>query len=85
MSRSDVIQPRLEYKQIAPEGYEALSRLEVYTRRCGLEPSLLDVVEVRASQINGCAYCLDLHTWVLNTRMGGRACNRRNEPRPRWS
>src|SRR5262249_43367705 len=36
--------------------------LERYIRQCGLEPSLLELVKLRASQINGCAYCVDMHT-----------------------
>lgn len=36
--------------------------LEAYVDHCGLEPSLLDLIKVRASQINGCAYCIDMHT-----------------------
>jgi len=36
--------------------------LESYFQRCGLEPSLLELVKTRASQINGCAYCIDMHT-----------------------
>src|SRR5438105_15433639 len=39
-----------------------MSTLEAYVRRSGLERSLLDLVRLRASQINGCAYCLDMHT-----------------------
>jgi AhpD family alkylhydroperoxidase len=40
----------------------AMLNLSGYEARCGLEPSLLDLVKLRASQINGCAYCLDMHT-----------------------
>ena len=40
----------------------AMSELERYLDECGLEPSLLDLVKLRASQINGCAYCIDMHT-----------------------
>jgi AhpD family alkylhydroperoxidase len=36
--------------------------LETYVRHCGLERSLMELVKVRASQINGCAYCVDMHT-----------------------
>jgi AhpD family alkylhydroperoxidase len=41
---------------------KAMRCLEDYLAECGLEPSLLDLVRTRASQINGCAYCLDMHT-----------------------
>ena len=39
-----------------------MAGLEAYVRGCGLEPSLLELVKTRASQINGCAFCLDMHT-----------------------
>ena len=56
------MQPRLDYKKAAPGGYEAMSGLERYVRRCGLEHSLLELVKTRASQLNSCAYCIDMHT-----------------------
>ncbi len=56
------MQPRLEATKISPEGYRALATLEQYVRRSGLETSLLELVRLRASQINGCAYCVDMHT-----------------------
>jgi AhpD family alkylhydroperoxidase len=45
-----------------PEGYRALQRLGAMVAGCGLETSLLELVKMRASQINGCAYCLDMHS-----------------------
>jgi AhpD family alkylhydroperoxidase len=54
--------PPLNYVAIAPEGVAAMRGLEAYVRGSGLEPSLLDLVKTRASQINGCAYCIDMHT-----------------------
>ncbi len=56
------MKPRIEYQKVAPGAMEAMSGLERYLATCGLEPSLLDLVKVRASQINGCAYCIDMHT-----------------------
>ena len=56
------MEPRLDAGKLAPEGYRALAGLEQYVRRCGLEISLLELVRLRASQINGCAYCVDMHT-----------------------
>ncbi len=53
---------RIDYKTVAPDGYRAMSTLEVYARRSGLEAPLLELVKLRASQINGCAFCLDMHT-----------------------
>ncbi|HEV7526135.1 MAG TPA: carboxymuconolactone decarboxylase family protein [Acidimicrobiia bacterium] len=44
-----------------PEGYEALRRLSDQVNASGLEPDLLELVKMRASQINGCAYCIDMH------------------------
>lgn len=53
---------RIEYAKASPETYRAMAGLEASVRRCGLEPSLLELVKTRASQINGCAFCLDMHT-----------------------
>ena len=53
---------RIEYGGVAPEGMKAMRGLERYVRQCGLEESLLELVKLRASQINGCAYCIDMHT-----------------------
>ncbi|MHB8682159.1 MAG: carboxymuconolactone decarboxylase family protein [Acidimicrobiales bacterium] len=44
-----------------PDGYAALARLDEALRSSGLEANLLELVKIRASQINGCAYCIDLH------------------------
>lgn len=56
------MQPRMDYMKTAPDGYQAMSALESYVRQSGLEHSLLELVKTRASQINGCAFCLDMHT-----------------------
>src|SRR5262249_48027326 len=53
---------RLSAATIAPDGYKALIGVETYIRRCGLEQQLIELVKMRASQINGCAYCLDMHS-----------------------
>jgi AhpD family alkylhydroperoxidase len=55
-------QQRLSAVKVAPDGYKALAGVENYIRQCGLEPRLIDLVKMRASQINGCAYCLDMHS-----------------------
>lgn len=55
------MRPRWEYIEAAPGAYKAMSGLEHYLHQCGLEESLLHLIELRASQINGCAYCLDMH------------------------
>ena len=56
------MQNRLNYAKVAPEGYKTMLALDNYLKHCGLEPSLLELVKARASQINGCAFCLDMHT-----------------------
>ena len=48
--------------KLAPEPQQALLALGKYLMECGLEPGLHELVKIRASQINGCAYCLDMHT-----------------------
>ncbi len=49
------------HPELAPEPYQILLQMYRYTRACGLEHGLLHLVEMRVSQLNGCAYCLDLH------------------------
>jgi AhpD family alkylhydroperoxidase len=56
------MQARIAYDKAAPEGVKAMGTLENYVRHCGLEPALLELVKFRASQINGCAYCIDMHS-----------------------
>jgi AhpD family alkylhydroperoxidase len=56
------MEQRINFGKVAPDGISALLGLEKYIRRSGLEPALLDLVKMRASQINGCAYCLDMHS-----------------------
>jgi AhpD family alkylhydroperoxidase len=53
---------RVDYAKACPKGYEAMISLEGAVRSSGLEPLLLELVKLRASQINGCAYCLDMHS-----------------------
>jgi AhpD family alkylhydroperoxidase len=55
-------EPRIAYHKVAPDGIKHLHGLEKYLAGCGLEKSLLELVKLRASQINGCAYCLDMHS-----------------------
>lgn len=56
------MQQRIDYGRVAPEGLAAMLGLEKYARGSGLEHGLLELVKIRASQLNGCAYCLDMHT-----------------------
>ena len=53
---------RLNYAHAFPEGFHAVLNLERTIRSSGLVASLLELVKIRASQLNGCAYCLDMHT-----------------------
>ncbi len=56
------MQSRLDIQETAPQAYRAMFGLETYIRNSGLEPALLLLVKLRASQINGCAFCIDMHT-----------------------
>src|ERR1700743_26285 len=56
------MEPRVDYQKAFPEGVQGMLHLEAIIRRCGLEPSLYELVKIRASQMNGCAYCIDMHT-----------------------
>jgi AhpD family alkylhydroperoxidase len=56
------MEQRLDYFKAAPEGLAVFRQLQAYIDDCGLEHSLMELVKTRASQINGCAYCLDMHT-----------------------
>ena len=60
---------RLNYSKVLPEGMRVMNALDSYSQSCGLEPSLLDLIKLRASQINGCAYCIDMHS--KDARTGG--------------
>jgi AhpD family alkylhydroperoxidase len=53
---------RLTHVEAGSGAYRVMSQLEQYVRNCGLEASLIELVKIRASQINGCAFCLDRHT-----------------------
>ena len=56
------MKPRMNYFQTAPETVNALLALEKQVTSSGLEQSLIELVKIRASQINGCAYCIHMHT-----------------------
>ena len=64
------MEQRLSYSKAAPEGIEILHKLESYIKKADLEPDLVELVRLRASQINGCAYCIDMHT--KDARSSGR-------------
>lgn len=60
---------RLDYYKASPDAIKALGTLEVAIVKRGLETSLSNLVKLRASQINGCAYCIDTH--AMDARNGG--------------
>lgn len=53
---------RINYSKILPDGMQFMNALDDYSQNCGLEPGLLDLIKLRASQLNGCAYCIDMHS-----------------------
>jgi len=64
------MQPRLNYAKAAPDAYKAVAALDRYVvKESGLDPRLIHLIKLRASQINGCAYCVDKH--VKESRRDG--------------
>jgi AhpD family alkylhydroperoxidase len=61
-AKENDMKPRLNFFQAAPDTVKALSALEAQVQGSGLEQSLIELVGTRASQINGCAYCINMHT-----------------------
>ncbi|OCP05075.1 MULTISPECIES: carboxymuconolactone decarboxylase family protein [unclassified Ensifer] len=56
------MQPRLNFVKSAPDAYKAAAAFDSYIiKESGLEPRLIHLIKLRASQINGCAYCIDMH------------------------
>ena len=55
-------QPRLDYTTISPDAIKGMYELENFIRTCGLDETIIHLVKVRASQMNGCAFCIDMHT-----------------------
>lgn len=62
------MEARLNYAKAAPGIMRAMHGLETYIANCGIEPKLQDLVKLRASQINGCAYCVDMHSLDLRAQ-----------------
>lgn len=60
--REPGMKARLDFKKVSPGAYEALQKVGKYLEGCGLEKSLMELVKVRASQVNGCSHCLELHS-----------------------
>lgn len=60
---------RIDYQKIAPNAIHGLIQIEKYLQETGMDPKIYELVKLRASQINGCAYCIDMHT--KDARAGG--------------
>jgi AhpD family alkylhydroperoxidase len=56
------VKERLNYSAASPKGFEAMRGLEQHVRQSKLDHRLLELVKIRASQLNGCAFCIDMHT-----------------------
>jgi AhpD family alkylhydroperoxidase len=65
------MQPRVDYRRYAPDAVKSMLALEKYLAESGLDPKLVHLVKMRASQINGCAYCLDMHS--IDARAAGES------------
>ena len=65
------MQPRIDYGKYAQQPLQSMLALEKYISESGLDPKLVHLVKMRASQINGCAYCLDMHS--IDARTGGES------------
>jgi AhpD family alkylhydroperoxidase len=62
------MEQRIDFYKASPDALKGLIALEVAVGKLGLEPALLDLVKLRASQINGCAFCVDLHASDLRKK-----------------
>ncbi len=62
------MEPRFDHRKTAPEALAAMLALEHYVEHSGLDRGLLELLKLRASLINGCAYCVDMHTKVARSR-----------------
>ena len=56
------MEPRIDYRRFAPDVQKALLGMEKYLSECGLDPKLMHLLKLRASQINRCAFCIDMHS-----------------------
>src|SRR5881392_3418684 len=55
------MEARIDYQNVDRGVFEALLGVEKYLHKCGIDPKLQDLIRLRASQLNGCAYCIDMH------------------------
>jgi AhpD family alkylhydroperoxidase len=63
------MKPRMEVSSVDPSAYQAVSAMEKYVRNSGLDHKLYELIKIRASQLYGCAFCLDMH--LRDARKGG--------------
>jgi AhpD family alkylhydroperoxidase len=63
------MKPRLDYRQFSPGALQAMLALETYLSGCGFDHTFIHLLKLRASQINGCAYCIDMH--AIDARAAG--------------
>ena len=63
------MEPRLDFYKTSPDAIKAMLAFSAATEKLGLEPALLELVKLRASQVNGCAFCVDMH--AADARKGG--------------
>jgi AhpD family alkylhydroperoxidase len=63
--------PRLDYRKFAPQALQAMLALEKYLSGCGFDHKLMHLLKLRASQLNGCAYCIDMHS--IDARAAGES------------
>ena len=59
------MQPRFNYREVHPEAFQAMLAFESFARNCGIDQGLYELIRVRVSQINGCAFCIDKHAKEL--------------------
>ena len=69
------MEPRIDLYRLSPEGYKAMLGLEHYLSKSTVEKKLLHLIKLRVSQINGCAYCLDMHWKDLKVEGENRAAH----------
>ncbi|TGM58448.1 carboxymuconolactone decarboxylase family protein [Leptospira adleri] len=62
------METRLNYAKVYPESLQAMLKMEEFAKQGGIEPVLYELIKIRSSQINGCAYCIDMHTKDLRAR-----------------
>lgn len=65
---------RVRYAHVARAGYQSMLQMEEYTKTTAISPTLRELIKIRASQINGCAYCLDMH--IHDARAAGEGQQR---------